>query len=61
MKTWVYKVVLLGNSGVGKTTLFRKLKGDQETEDRSITDSIDLAPCSLEFMVSDTVTVKVGS
>ena len=62
MKTWVYKVVLLGNSGVGKTTLFRKLKGrDQETEERSITDSIDLAPCTLEFPISESETVKVGN
>ena len=59
METKVYKVILLGNSGVGKTSLFRKLKTGEIERDRSITDSIDLAPCTLEFMVSDTVQVKV--
>lgn len=60
MKILVYKVVLLGNSGVGKTTLFRKLKKTEENDrDKSLTDSIDLAPCTLEFMMSETVKVQV--
>ena len=59
MKTHIFKVVLLGNSGVGKTTLFRKLKGQDGELEKSITDSIDLAPCTLEFMISETVKVQV--
>jgi GTPase SAR1 family protein len=61
MRTYVYKVVLLGNHGVGKTTLFKKLKGEIEVEvlynrntsSFSESTSINLDPCTLEFRIKD--------
>lgn len=59
MNTYIYKVVLLGNHEVGKTTLFRKLKGDAEWLEASnskssrFADSLNLDPCNLEFKLKD--------
>lgn len=65
MNTYVFKVVLLGNYEVGKTTLFKKLR-DVDRERPTLTrmrkefsDSLDLAPCMLEFMLAESVQVKV--
>jgi GTPase SAR1 family protein len=61
MKTCVYKVILLGNTTVGKTTLFRKLcPDDDDAGDRTFVDSIELCPCTLEFNFTQSVKVKVS-
>ena len=49
-----YKVILLGNLGVGKTSLFRKLIGNSSKED-----SIDMRPHTLEFKLEEGITVQV--
>ena len=61
-----YKVILLGNSDVGKTSLFRKLRGDRRLESPgkeiltgSSTVSIELRPYTLKFRLDKTLTVKV--
>ena len=54
-----YKVIFLGNPGVGKTTLFRKLKYPDSKE--SMTDSLNLTPCMLEFLLEQSVRVQVCS
>lgn len=59
MKTFFYKAVLLGNHKVGKTTLFKKLKGEVEEESNSktsscrVSDSLNLDPCTLEFRLKE--------
>lgn len=60
MKTYFYKVVLLGNSEVGKTTLFRKLiEKPAGTASRDFVESIELGPCNLEFTLTRSVKVQV--
>ena len=60
MKTFVYKVVLLGNSEVGKTTLFRKLiENSTDADSRNFVDSIELGPCTLEFTLTRSMKVQV--
>jgi len=36
-----YKVILLGESGVGKTSLFRRLKDDTFDENQAVSTGID--------------------
>lgn len=68
MKTHCYKVILLGDSGVGKTTLFKKLK--QKTKDShaqleerkpSFFDSLDITPCTLEFTLEESSRILVSA
>ena len=54
-----YKVILLGNLNVGKTSLFRKLKGDTGTKQAAVTESIDLRPYILKLKLQGGVTVQV--
>lgn len=61
MQSCVYKIILLGNYEVGKTTLFRRLRGDTiplpSREDMS--DSLELGPFQVEFNLTDSLTVNV--
>lgn len=60
MGTYTFKVILLGNSEVGKTTLFRKLMRKPTGDPRnSLTDSLDLGACLLEFPLTQSVKVQV--
>ena len=68
MENCVFKVILLGNNEVGKTTLFRKLELSKcpspagtmtRSKSKGLVDSIDLGPCMLEFQLTESVTVKV--
>ena len=60
MKTYTYKVVLLGNYEVGKTTLFRKLRGEADTRSEDLSDSLDLDPITLEYQLTDSLKVIVS-
>lgn len=61
MKTCVYKVILLGNTAVGKTTLFRKLiENPAGAGSTRFVDSIELGPCTLEFTLTQSVKVQVS-
>jgi len=63
MKTYVYKVVLLGNNEVGKTTLFKKLRDNCKTgkTPTSFCDSLELTPYTLEIrLVSESTKILVG-
>lgn len=53
-----YKVIFLGNPGVGKTTLFRKLKYPDNNKER-MTDSLNMTPCMLEFSFQQSMRVQV--
>lgn len=58
MKTYKYKVVFLGNYEVGKTTLFRRLKGSSQ-DDSSSTDSLEMPPFTLEYQITERLQVIV--
>ena len=62
MITYTYKVVLLGNCYVGKTTFFKKVKGNIEfpvSDAGRHSDSLDMASCILEIRLPGSPTSRI--
>ena len=57
---YIFKILVIGNSGVGKTSFFRRFTANEFSESQIVTIGVDFSAKSLEICIKNVSSYKYG-